>query len=124
MVDLFLYIFLLINFLKYFFCEIIVGSFAQNVEILADGGVIRITDLQPSNEGRFECNATNIGKKLRSKKEYDQFIQNNIGFWLRRVVKYCILNCANSLVEFVKLHNSSVVTGSSTTQIKYFTFPL
>ena len=119
MVDLFL-CFLLINyqFFEYFFREITVGSFAQNVEILADGGVIRITDLQPSNEGRFECNATNIGKKLRSKKEYDQFIQNNIGFWLRRVVTGEILYN----VEFVKLHNSSVVTGSSTTQIKYFVF--
>ena len=40
------------------------SAFARNVEILADGGVIRITNLQPSNEGRFECNATNIAGSM------------------------------------------------------------
>lgn len=36
------------------------GGFPRNVEILANGGVIRITDLQKSNEGRFECTAKNV----------------------------------------------------------------
>ena len=32
----------------------------KNVEILANGGVIRITNVQKSNEGRFECTASNL----------------------------------------------------------------
>jgi hypothetical protein len=36
------------------------SSFGNNVEILANGGVIRITDIQKSNEGRFKCTATNL----------------------------------------------------------------
>ena len=36
------------------------AMFEENVEILANGGVIRITNVQKSNEGRFECTATNL----------------------------------------------------------------
>jgi hypothetical protein len=36
------------------------NSFEKNVEILANGGVIRITNVQKSNEGRFECTAKNL----------------------------------------------------------------
>ena len=36
------------------------NSFDKNVEILANGGVIRITNVQKSNEGRFECTASNL----------------------------------------------------------------
>ena len=42
------------------------SGFEKNVEILANGGVIRMTDVQKENEGRFECTASNLAGKVTS----------------------------------------------------------
>ena len=62
------------------------SAFDRNVEILANGGVIRITDIQKANEGRFECNATNIAGymtavaslKVRLIKSNVTFLKNDL----------------------------------------------
>ena len=66
------------------------SAFDRNVEILANGGVIRITDIQKANEGRFECNATNIAGymtavaslKVRLIKSNVNFLKNDLSHFV------------------------------------------
>ena len=57
------------------------SAFGRNVEILANGGVIRITDIQKANEGRFECNATNIAGYMTAVASLKvRLIKSNVSF--------------------------------------------
>ena len=40
------------------------ASFGDNVELLADGGVIRITGVRKSNEGMYQCVASNLAGEV------------------------------------------------------------
>ena len=42
------------------------NSFGRNVEVLADGGVIRITEITKNNEGQYECTASNIAGNVKA----------------------------------------------------------
>ena len=36
------------------------NGFGRNVEVLAEGGVVRITEITKANEGQYECTASNL----------------------------------------------------------------
>ena len=43
------------------------NSFGRNVEVLADGGVIRITEItKDTNEGQYECTASNVAGNVKA----------------------------------------------------------
>ena len=65
------------------------NSFGKNVEILANGGVIRITNVQKNNEGRFQCTADNLAGQVSAVATLGVLIPPTINMTPKTSVQVC-----------------------------------